>query len=441
MTMIGRALSRLFGRNQTVSSAEIRRGDGVWESFTGGLDGAPSELGALSVSAVYGCVSLISGAVSSLPMHIYRQSRDGDRVRDMQADLWWVLNEEFCPRWSAAAGWSFLVGSKLLHGDCYAEILRSRDGRPNGLVPIHPARVRVVATPDGSRLVYEIQPDSTIERPAPETRKIRVLDQDDMLHVPGFGFNGLNGMSPLRHALRVSGRLAISAQDFSANFLKNMGRPDYTLSTDQELTDAQFERLQKMLDDHRGPANSGKPMLLEGGLKVNALTMPLQEMQLLETRKFQVEEIARIYGVPPFMIGHVEKNSSWGSGIEAMGNGFVRFALRDHLNAFQNEINRKFFRTSARVAEFDTTELERANTKELFSALRVAMGRAGEPAFMSLEEVRDRLNLPRKMTGTVPVATLVPGAAADDPPSDDVPEDDMEDAPEGETADDKEQDQ
>jgi hypothetical protein len=86
-----------------------------------------------------------------------------------------------------------------------------------------------------------------------------------------------------------------------------------------------------------------------------------------------------------------------------MGAGFVRYTLRDHLNAFQNEINRKFFRTARTVAEFDTTELERANTAELFSAMRLALGRAGEPAFMSIEEVRQKLNLPRKMNGTTPI--------------------------------------
>jgi len=415
MNWFGKVKERLFGARNEIGSADIRRGDGVWEALTGGYGDGPSETAALAVSAVYACVNLRAGAIASLPMHIYRQEQDGDRERDPGDDLWWVLNEQFSPRWSAAAGWSFLVGSKLLHGDAYAEILRGPGGRINGLSPIHPRRVRVVATPDGSRLIYEIQPDPTIERPSKEAARWRVLDQDDVLHVPGFGFNGLNGLSPLRHALRVSGRLAINAQDFSSSFLKNMGRPDYALRTKENLTDEQFERLKKLIDTHTGPSRSGKPMILEGGLEVQTLTMPLQEMQLLDTRKFQVEEIARIYGTPPFMIGHVEKNSSWGTGIEAMGQGFVRFTLRDDLNAFQNEINRKFFRTSRRVAEFDTTELERANTKELYASLRVALGRAGEPAFMSLEEVRTKLNLPSKMRGTVPVmAPVEPGAAPPD---------------------------
>ena len=321
----------------------------------------------------------------------------------MNADLWWVLNEEFSPRWTASSGWAFLTASKLLHGDGFAEIIR-RGSKIVGLVPLHPNRVRVIATPDGSRLVYEIRPDPTIERPAPEVLRTRVLDQDDMLHVPGFGFNGLRGLSALRNSLRNSGSLAINAQGFSEAFLENMARPDFALRTDSALTDVQFERLQATLEEHKGPSKSGKPMILEGGLDIKTLTMPLEEMQLLETRKFQVEEIARAFGVQPFMIGHTEKTSSWGTGIESMGAGFVRYTLRDHLNAFQNEINRKFFRTARTVAEFDTTELERADTKAMFESVRVALGRAGEPAFMTLEEARQLLRLPREMVGTIPTS-------------------------------------
>lgn len=378
-----------------IGSAEIRLGDGVWESFTGGATAIPSEASALAISAVYSCVTLISGAIASMPMHIYHRAKDGDLDRDVNSPLWWILNEEFCPRWAAAPGWSFLVASKLLHGDAFAEILR-RGPDIVGLVPIHPRRVRVVVSPDGANLIYEVQPDTTIQRPS--HTNTRIIAQDDMLHVPGFGFNGQRGLSQLRSALRVAGNLATNAQNFSASFLQNMGRPDYVLKTAANLTDDQFKRLQDFLNSHSGPSNGGKPMILEGGLDVHPLTMPLEEMQLLETRKFQVEEIARIYGVPPFMIGHTEKTSSWGAGVSAMGAGFVRFTLRDHLNAFQNEINRKFFRTAARIAEFDTADLERADIGTLMTALRQGIGRAGEPPILSIDEARHTLRLPRKMT-------------------------------------------
>lgn len=400
MSILSSIRDRFFAPRADIGSAEIRRGDGVWESL-GGNSGAPSEQSAMRVTAVYACVQLVAGAISAMPMHIYQRAADGDLKRDMNADLWWVLNEEFAPRWAASAGWSYLAASKLLHGDGFAEIIRGPGGQIKALIPIHPRRVEPIASPDGMRLVYRVQPDMTILTPDTERRRVRVIDQDDMLHVPGFGFNGLRGMSALRNSLSTAGTLAINAQDFSSSFLQNLGRPDFALTMDGKLDDKQFARLQESMDAHKGPMNGGKPMILEGGLDIKTLTMPLEEMQLLETRKFQVEEICRAFGVPPFMIGHTEKTSSWGTGVAAMGAGFVRFALRDHLNAFQNEINRKFFRTAGRVAEFDTAELERADLGVMMTALRVAVGRAGEPSIMSVEEGRAMLRLPRKISGTV----------------------------------------
>lgn len=394
----------------TVDSGMIRRGDGIWEAL-GGSSGtaAPTEREAMAVTAVYACASLISGAIAALPMNIYRRADDGDLAQDFNHAHWWMLNEQFCPRWSASAGWSFLTASKVLHGDGFAEILRSqRDGSVLGLVPLHPQRVRVIAAPDGSRLIYEVQPDPTIEVKAAGHDKVRVLDQDDMLHVAGFGFNGLRGMSVLRTALRSSGRLAISAQEFSRNFLNNAARPDFALKTDGNIDDDKYQQLQDRLAEHRSPMNAGRPMILEGGLDIKELTMPMEDMQLLETRKFQVEEIARAFNVPPFMIGHTEKTSSWGTGVEAMGAGFVRYTLRDHLNAFHNEINRKFYRRPNLCAEFDTSELERGDFKAMAEGVRIAIGRAGEPAVMSVEEGRRKLRLPKKMEGAAPVAPLQP---------------------------------
>ena len=382
--------------HEPVDSSQIRRGDGLWESFTSGVNDAPSERMAMQVTAVSACVTLISGAIASLPMHVYRRSSDGDLSRDVNSDLWWILNEEFSPRWTASSGWAFLTASKLLHGDGFAEILR-RGLNITGLIPIHPNRVRVIVKPNGMGLVYEIQPDPTIDTPDQEQSRIRVLDQADVLHVPGFGFNGKRGLSALRNSLRNSGTVALNAQAFSEKFLQNMARPDFALKTDLNLTDEQFVKLQSMLEARSGPLNAGKPMILEGGLDIKTLTMPLEEMQLLETRKFQVEEIARAFGVQPFMIGHTEKSSSWGTGVEAMGAGFVRYTLRDHLNAFQNEINRKFFRTAARVAEFDTSELERGDFKAMVDAVRIGLGRAGEPPLFTIEEGRQMLRLPRQM--------------------------------------------
>jgi HK97 family phage portal protein len=290
----------------------------------------------------------------------------------------------------------------MLHGNAYAEILRGPGGSIRGLMPLHPRRVSVGVWENGERLAYAVEPDPFVQGAKVPTR---VLDQDDMLHVAGLGFDGVTAPSPLRHALRMTGGVALAAQQFSGQFFANSARPDYAITTDQKLSPDSLENMKAQIDErHRGPSNSGRPMILTGGMDIKVLTMPLEDMQLLETRKFQIEEIARVYGIPPFMLGHNEKTTSWGSGIEAMGIGFVRYSLRQDLNKFTGEINRKFFRSARRVVDFDTTELERADTKSLFESFRIAVGRAGEPGFMTTEEVRDRLNLKR-----VPDGTLNPG--------------------------------
>lgn len=399
---IGRSLG--FGVQNAVAAPLIIRGSSLFDDLTGGAGQipAPSEHTAMTVSAIYAAINLKAGAIASLPVHLYKQDPSGERDRLTDEALWWVLNEQFNPRWSAAHGWEFLVQSLMLHGNAYAEILRGPGGAIRGLMPLHPNRVSVGVWPDGERLAYAVEPDPDVRSAVARTR---ILDQDDILHVAGLGFDGLTAPSPLRHSLRMTGGVALSAQQFSAQFFANSARPDYALTTAQKLSPESIEAMRAQIDDrHQGPANVGRPMLLTNGLDIKTLTMPLEDMQLLETRKFQIEEIARVYGIPPFMLGHNEKTTSWGAGVEAMGTGFVRYSLRQDLNKFTNEINRKFFRTARRVVEFDTTELERADTKSLFESFRIAVGRAGEPGFMTTEEVRDRLSLKR-----VPDGTLNPG--------------------------------
>lgn len=408
---IWQALTRKLGigvQNATPTSLIVRGSESFTDLVADLSDTpGPSESTALTVSAIYAAINLKAGAIAALPVHLYSQAPDGQRERLMDEPLWWILNEQFNPRWSAAHGWEFLVQSLMLHGNGYAEILRGPGGTVRGLMPLHPRRVAVGVWPDGERLAYAVSQDPDVRVAA---NPVRVLDQDDMIHVAGLGFDGLTAPSPLRHSLRMTGGVALAAQQYSGQFFANSARPDYALVTEKALSPETVEQMRGQIDErHRGVANVARPMLLTNGLDLKVLSMPLEDMQLLETRRFQIEEIARVYGIPPFMLGHNEKTTSWGSGTEAMGVGFVRYSLRQDLNKFANELNRKLFRNVRRVAEFDTTELERADTKSLFESFRIAVGRAGEPGFMTTEEVRDRLNLKR-----VPDGTLNPGVTANE---------------------------
>ncbi|MDP2358010.1 MAG: phage portal protein [Beijerinckiaceae bacterium] len=377
------------GSTQTVDSSQIRRGAESYSWFTefsGGQLPVPTEVSALACSACYSSINLIAGAMASIPKVIFNRARDGELSDRPDESLYWVLNEQMTPRWSAANGWEFLFQSLLLHGNGYAIIRRDRLGNVLGIEPVHPERVDIVTTPDGLRLIYSISPDPNVY---PQQSARTVYDQDDVLHIAGFGFDGVKGISVLRHALRMTGGAAIAMQDYAANFFANNARPDFALETDQNLGPEAVGDLYASLDErHRGPAKAHRPIILSGGLKVRTITMPLTDVQLLEQRKFAVEEVARIYGVPPFMIGHTEKTSSWGTGVESMGTGFVRYALRQHIHKAETELNRKLFRTSARVVKFDTADLERADTKSLMESLRIGIGRAGERSIISVNEAR-----------------------------------------------------
>lgn len=377
--------------NSATPLSQITLNSSTWGDFVDSLGKLPplTESTALTLPAVYACINLIAGAIASLPILIYKLNlADGERTRIYETQFHWIFNEQMTPRWQSAAGWEFLVQSLLLHGDAFAIIHRNNMGEPIGLEPVHPSRVYVFTTPDKMRLIYRIGPEPVLGVVQPDPVS-KTYDQDDILHVPGFGFNGLRGLSPLRNALRMTGSASMAMQDFAANFFANSARPDYALTTAQSMGQERVDQLRQQIDDnHRTTANAHRPMLLHSGLDIKNITMPLEDMQLLGMRQFQIEDIARIYGVPPFMIGHNEKTTSWGSGVESMGTGFVRYTLRQHLTKFQNEINRKLFRIATRVAEFDTTDLERADTKSFYEGLRIAMGRAGEKPMISINEAR-----------------------------------------------------
>lgn len=352
---------------------------------------AVTERTILSVSAAYACVNLIAGAISALPVRLYREGPSGQRDEIVNDNLWWVLNEQFLPRWSAANGWEYLGLSLLFHGDAFAALRRTKNGEIIGIEPAHPLRVEVVASRDRRRLLYKVVWDDGAAE---------ILDQEDMLHIAGFGFNGFRSVSPLRHVLGTSAGVAMATQEYAGRFFTNGARPDIVLTTDQvvnrELAD---EIKNRWAENYAGVANAHKPAVLGAGFSVKELTMTAEDAQLLATRQFQIEEIARAFGVPPFMIGHVEKTTSWGSGVESMGKAFVRFTLRQHLKKIETELNRKCFRNAGKRVEFDTFDLESADMKTLFESFRIAVGRAGEPGFMTTDEVRDKLRLKRTAGG------------------------------------------
>lgn len=373
-----------------IASPDITKGSELFEWMTGGLSSAGTavtELTAMRVSAVYACINLIGGAIASLPLPVYKRTLDGRERADH--DVWWLLNEQPHPAWSAATFWEYLSASKQLQGDAYARILRASPMSPRivGFEPLYKPRLVTFRLSDG-RLGYRYTP--------PGTEKAVDIDQDDMLHIPGPGFDGLSGMSQIRHALRNPAGIALAADEYSAAFFKNGARPDFAIEIPGAVTVEQQDMVRRTWSDrHGGLTNAHLPALMVGGAKVHELTMNSEDAQLIDTRRFQVEDIARIFGVPPHMIGHTEKTSSWGSGIAEQGIGFVKYTLQRHLVKFEQELNRKVWPTRERYfVEFMTAGLERGDFTKRNEGYRIALGRAGEPAWMTINEVRRMENLP-----------------------------------------------
>lgn len=352
------------------------------------LAGAPSAAGvsvteasALRVTAVYACVRLIAGAIASLPLATYRRTDEGrDRVR---TDLWWLLNEQPCVSVSAAVFWEYLVAQMLLSGDAIAEIERGRGGVIRALYPLDSRAVNVRKV-DG-RLRYEFCRDGVwLGR-----------DQDDVLHIPGFHSDGARGLSVIRHAARDAIGLALAAESFSSRFFASGAHPDVALKVPGKMSQEQIDNLRRIWSQKYGGAhNSSLPIVLTEGTELQEVTISAQDSQLIEARRFQVADIARAFGVPPHMVGETDKSTSWGSGIEQQGIGFVQYTLAPHLNRIEQEINRKCFRTAQHFVEFNVEGLLRGDSKARAEYYTRALGGTQNPAWMTPNEVRRLENLP-----------------------------------------------
>lgn len=371
-----------------------------------------NETTAMKVSAVYACVALIAGAISTLPLPIYERTTDG-RKR-IEHPYWWLLNEQPEADLSAAVFWEYLVSSRAFHGDAFAEIVRPsfRSGKVIGFKAHHPLRVQPFRDGAGE-LFYRVQP---------LVGPMYVLNPADMIHVPSMGYDGIRSPSPITYAARQAVGTALAASEYSARFFSNGARPDFALAMDGNITEDQAKLLRATWGErHSGVANSHLPAILTGGLKVQQLTMSAVDSQILQTCNWNLEEICRVLGVPPFMVGSTEKTTSWGTGQENMGRGFVKYTLLRDLRKIEQEFNRKLWPSQERhFVEFDVSGIERGDLKSENEAFRVAIGRAGEPGWLTINEVRHQKLLPpieggdelNKGTGPAPNKPPDDGAAA-----------------------------
>ncbi|MCF4152609.1 phage portal protein [Dethiosulfovibrio sp. F2B] len=333
---------------------------------------------AMQSSAVYSCVGLISESVATLPLKIYRRRNDGGRDEARDHPLWSVFNS--CPNdWMTAFELrEYLLQHLALRGNAYCYKVRDGSGRVRELLPIHPGMVSVKQERDWS-LVYSVTfLDGSVRR----------LGSDDIWHLRYRTLDGYTGVSPIAYHRDTIG-LAITATKHGGRLIKNGARPSGVLSIEGRLDKEQIERLRESWQALYSGENAGKVAVLEENAKFQPVSLSQEDLQYLQTRQFQVEDIARIFRVPLHMIQSTTKTTSWGSGIESMSIGFVTYTLMPWLRRMESSINRDFGLAKDMYAEFAVNGLLRGDIKARYQAYQIAI----QSGFMSPNEVRSLENL------------------------------------------------
>jgi len=342
---------------------------------------------AMRVSTVYACVSLLAGTIASLPLSIFERKPDGSRDKATH-DYWWLFNEQANEDMSAFVAWQYVISSKLFYGDGLAQLLHASpySNRIIGWKPLHPLRVQPFVSTDEGRLYYRVQP---------ARGEHYVLDPADVVHIPSLGFDGLTSPSPITYAAREAVGTALAAENYTAKFFNGGASFDYALKTAASMSGPQKKDLYESLMMRSQMGGPRAPLILTGGLEPAKLSVDPKDAEILATRLFGVEEICRIFGVPPYLVGHQQKDASRGTGLEEQGASFVRYTLQQLLTPIAQELNRKLWPTRSRYfVEHTTAALERGNLKNRFEAYRIALGRAGEQPFMDSDEIRRLENMP-----------------------------------------------
>ena len=279
-----------------------------------------NERTAMQTTAVYSCVRILSEAIASLPVHVYRYTDTGkERVYDHP--LYYLLHDEPNPEMTSFVFRETLMSHLLIWGNAYAQIIRDGNGRVLELYPLLQDKMEVDRDENGR--LYYIYTRNSDENPNFEEYGRVYLRQEDVLHIPGLGFDGLVGYSPIAMAKNAVG-MTMACEEYGASFFENGATPGGVLEHPGVLKDPAKVR-ESWHSVYGGSRNAGKVAVLEEGMKYQQIGIPPEEAQFLETRKFQINEIARLYRIPPHMIGDLDKSSF--SNIEQQSLEFVKYTL------------------------------------------------------------------------------------------------------------------
>lgn len=360
---------------------------------------------ALQISTVYACARLLAGTVSSLPLMVYRDDGDGHRTVDRNSRLWFILHDQPNDAMTASDFWQAMLLQWALRGNAYAQILRNNDGELVSLWPLSADQMTVFADKATGRVIYQYSRDG----------KTYDLDPSDVLHIKDVG-TGLVGFSKLEF-MNSSVNESMETQKYTTQNASNFGRPSGVLTVDHVLNrkNGQAEAIGRALGNFSNGA--GRMIVLEADMKFQQVSLTPEQSQLLESRKYGVEELCRWFGVPPVLIG-ASGATTWGSGIAEIVSGFHKFTLNPLLKSIEQAILSRVVPFEERphvTVEFNLDAFFRGDLASRYSAYATAV----QNGFKTRNEVRQLENDPPIDGGDVLTAqtNLAPlnqlGAGAD----------------------------
>jgi len=338
----------------------------------------------MQMVAVYSCIDILSRTVGSLPLYLYKRLDGGGKELARKHPLFSLMRRQPNPEMTAMRYRSTLQGHLASWGNCYSYIDWSGNGYPKALWPIRPDRVDVQRV--NGQLIYKYYPGSD------DKKLVNGFDipRENMMHIPGFGFDGVIGYSPLSLAREAIG-LGMAAEEFGARFFGSGSNPGMVVEHPGQLKDRKAFR-ESINEVHQGLGKTHRIMLLEEGMKATKIAVDPKDSQFLETRKFQITEIARLFHVPPHMLADVEKSTSWGSGIEEQNIGFITHTMRPLFVLWEEELGRVLLLDREKdeyFFEFDLMALLRGDAVKRWTAY--IMGKRN--GILNADEIRGWENL------------------------------------------------
>mgnify|MGYP003125663348 FL=1 len=330
---------------------------------------------ALTLTSVWNAIRLLSESVSSLPITVYRKENNGDKVEDVNNRIYNLIKFKPNNFQNKITFFEYVMFSVLTDGNAYVQIVRDNSANPVQLIPLNPSNVNIFIKEN--ELFYQMDGGS-------------VLDSADVLHIKLITDNGIEGLSPIDQCAKAI-NWNLSIEEFGSTFFKNGAKPSSVLSTDRALSETAIERLKNSFNSSYAKLkSSNSTIILEEGLTFKPISISPEQAQFLASRQFGIEEIARIFNIPPHMLKDLSKSSF--NNIEMQSQEYVTYTLMPYLTRIEQEMNLKLFRTNElgkTFVEFNVNGLLRGDVKTRNEAYKTAI----QNGYMSINEVRQKENL------------------------------------------------